>query len=145
MFPVTYKKFEITEKLKSKMVMVLCGKYLIELLKKLDPKQQKILLFLVETNADEIETGLFRRLMDKSCYVFEILQQSSVIIVPFQNSAHEAVERAQLGLPEVEKNDVENNLNKLFPLYLINQGVIIPRNTNCAIDTSLHQNASLSL
>ena len=113
--------------------------YITKMLEQLLPEQVTIFLFLLNNDYHQIETGLYRRLKNKSCYVFEVLQQSKVIISPFQNSAHDAVERAQSLLPTLK------DTNYIFPLYLLHQGVIIPRNTNCAIDTSLHHGASLSI
>ena len=105
----------------------------------LNPEQVKIFKILAYHNADKIEDALYRRLQNKSCYVFPVLHSQFVAIVNCKDSAHSAFEPAQ----EELRNEI-NTSPRIFSLNALDQGVIIPHYVNCAIDAPLKHGLSLS-
>jgi hypothetical protein len=101
----------------------------------LDADQKRIFKILGSVGASNVENGLYLRLLDKSCYVFPVLHAPMVIIVNAANSAHTAFRPAQ---------QVVRSNPSLFKLSALDQGVIIPHYTNCAIDAPLKHGLSLS-
>lgn len=100
----------------------------------LDERQIKIFKILSVNNAHTIEEGLYRRLLNKSCYVFPVLHVPFMVVVSCKNSAHEAFRPAQQLV----------NSNDMFKLKSLDLGAIIPHYTNCAIDAPLKHGLSLS-
>ncbi len=111
------------------------GKYVDFILKGLDDNQKNIFKVLSLYAAHDVESGLYRRLLKKSSYVFPVLHAPFMIIVNLVNSADAAFGPAQ--------QVVQSNPG-VFKLSALDQGAIIPHFTICAIDAPLKHGLSLS-
>ena len=109
------------------------NKYILQFL---SHDQQNIFKILSRKKAKDVESGLYLRLRNKSCYVFQVLHTSMVVIVGFAHSAHDSFVPAQ--------QEIKNLSKSVFKLQSLDQGVFIPHYTNCAIDAPLKHGLSLS-
>jgi hypothetical protein len=109
------------------------NKYILQFL---SHDQQNIFKIISRKKAKDVESGLYLRLRNKSCYVFQVLHTSMVVIVGFAHSAHESFVPAQQEIKSLSKS--------VFKLQSLDQGVFIPHYTNCAIDAPLKHGLSLS-